>query len=60
MKRTYYTAEHVLGRNVWLAAGITRSSAVAFNCTAARLQRIYGGTNEIMKVITGRDLVGRK
>jgi long-chain-acyl-CoA dehydrogenase len=25
----------------------------------ARIQKIYGGTNEIMKVIIGRDLVGR-
>jgi long-chain-acyl-CoA dehydrogenase len=26
----------------------------------ARIQRIFGGTNEIMKQIIGRDLIGRK
>ena len=26
----------------------------------ARVQKIYGGTNEVMKVIIGRDLVGRR
>ena len=26
----------------------------------ARVQRIFGGTNEIMKEIIGRDLVGRR
>jgi long-chain-acyl-CoA dehydrogenase len=26
----------------------------------ARVQRIYGGTSEIMREILGRDLVGRK
>jgi long-chain-acyl-CoA dehydrogenase len=26
----------------------------------ARIQRIFGGTNEIMKEIIGRDLVGRR
>ena len=26
----------------------------------ARVQKIYGGTNEVMKLIIGRDLVGRQ
>jgi alkylation response protein AidB-like acyl-CoA dehydrogenase len=26
----------------------------------ARVQKIYGGTNEIMRHIIGRDLVGRR
>jgi alkylation response protein AidB-like acyl-CoA dehydrogenase len=40
--------------------GYMREYPIARAFVDARVQRIYGGTNEIMKHIIGRELVGRR
>jgi long-chain-acyl-CoA dehydrogenase len=40
--------------------GYMREFPIARAWMDARVQRIFGGTNEIMKEIIGRDLVGRR
>ncbi len=40
--------------------GFMREFPIAQAYADARVQRIYGGTNEIMREIIGRDLVGRR
>ena len=40
--------------------GYMREYPIARAYKDARVQKIYGGTNEIMKQIIGRDLTGRR
>jgi alkylation response protein AidB-like acyl-CoA dehydrogenase len=62
-KLQQYDADRMIGRETWRAAGQLaswawprpRSSTV--RAIDARIQRIFGGTNEIVNEIIRRDLV---